>query len=41
VKSLEELPTILAALAGHGERIVEQRLIPRILIPLSERINRH
>ena len=41
VKSLDDLPTILAALAGHGERLVEQRLIPRILMPLSERIGRH
>jgi len=40
VKSLSDLPTHLAALSGHGERLVEQRLIPRVLMPLRERIDR-
>jgi len=40
VKTLADLPIHLAALSGHGERIVEQRLIPRILVPLRERIDR-
>jgi hypothetical protein len=40
VKSLADLPTHLAALSGHGERLVEQRLIPRVLMPLRERIDR-
>lgn len=39
-KSLEDLPVQLAALSGHGERIVEERLIPRVLVPLRERIDR-
>jgi hypothetical protein len=40
VRRLEELPTHLAQLSGHGERLVEQRLIPRILMPLRERLDR-
>ncbi len=40
LKSLADLPTHLAALSGHGERLVEQRLIPRVLMPLRERIDR-
>lgn len=39
-KSLADLPTHLAALSGHGERLLEQRLIPRILVPIHERIAR-
>ena len=40
VRRLEELSTHLAQLSGHGERLVEQRLIPRILLPLRERLDR-
>jgi hypothetical protein len=40
VRTLADLPTILAALSGHGERLVEQRLIPRVLVPLRDRIVR-
>lgn len=40
VRRLEELPTHLAQLSGYGERLVEQRLIPRILMPLRERLDR-
>lgn len=40
VRALADLPTHLAALSGHGERIVEQRLIPRVLVPLRQRIDR-
>jgi hypothetical protein len=40
VRALADLPTILAALSGHGERLVEQRLIPRVLMPLRDRIVR-
>ena len=40
VRALGDLPTHLAALSGHGERLVEQRLIPRVLMPLKERIDR-
>ena len=40
VRSLADLPTHLAALSGHGERLVEQRLIPRVLMPLRDRIER-
>ena len=40
VRALGDLPTHLAALSGHGERLVEQRLIPRVLMPLRDRIAR-
>ena len=40
VRALGDLPTHLAALSGHGERLVEQRLIPRVLMPLRDRISR-
>ncbi len=40
VANLADLPTHMAALAGHGERLVEQRLVPRILVPLRERLLR-
>jgi hypothetical protein len=40
VRALADLPTILAALSGHGERLVEQRLIPRVLMPLRDRLVR-
>ena len=40
VRRLEDLPTHLAALSGHGERLVEQRLIPRVLMPLRARLDR-
>lgn len=40
VRALGDLPTHLAALSGHGERLVEQRLIPRVLVPLRDRIAR-
>lgn len=38
--SLGDLPTHLAALSGHGERLVEQRLVPRVLMPLRDRLAR-
>ncbi|MFZ9689064.1 MAG: hypothetical protein ACO3DS_04420, partial [Phycisphaerales bacterium] len=40
VARLEDLPTHQAALAGHGERLVEQRLLPRVLAPLRARLDR-
>ncbi|MFO0962798.1 MAG: hypothetical protein U0625_07800 [Phycisphaerales bacterium] len=40
VRALSDLPTHFAALAGHGERLVEQRLVPRVLMPLRERLTR-
>jgi hypothetical protein len=40
VVRLEDLPTHQAALAGHGERLVEQRLLPRVLAPLRARLDR-
>lgn len=40
VASLTDLPTHFAALAGHGERLVEQRLVPHVLMPLRDRLVR-
>lgn len=40
VGSLTDLPMHFAALAGHGERLVEQRLVPHILMPLRDRLAR-
>jgi hypothetical protein len=38
IKSLEDLNTAFGALAGHIERLTEQRLIPGIIMPLRDRI---
>ena len=38
LKTLDELPSIFGALAGHAERICEERLIPSILIPIRRTI---
>jgi hypothetical protein len=40
VAKLTDLPMHFAALAGHGERLVEQRLVPHILMPLRDRLAR-
>lgn len=40
VGNLADLPAHFAALAGHGERLVEQRLVPRVLVPLRDRLAR-
>ena len=37
-RDLKELPDVLAMLAGHAERMVEDRIIPSILMPLHARI---
>jgi hypothetical protein len=37
-RDLKELSGIFAMLAGHAERMVEQRVIPSILMPLHARI---
>ena len=38
VDRLEDLPRIMAALAGHAERLAEQRVIPSVLIPIRDAI---
>jgi hypothetical protein len=38
IDRLEDLPTILAALAGHAERLAEERVIPSVLIPIRDAI---
>ena len=38
LKSLDELPVVFGALAGHGERICESRLIPSVLVPIRRAI---
>lgn len=38
IRSLDELPTLFARLAGHAERLVEERLIPSVLIPIRRAI---
>lgn len=37
---LKDLPKVLAVLAGHAERMAEDRVIPSIILPLHERILR-
>lgn len=36
--SLEDLPARFAALAGHAERIAEQRVVPNIVLPIRHTI---
>ena len=38
LKSLDELPALFGALAGHAERICEHRLIPSVLVPIRRAI---
>jgi hypothetical protein len=38
LQSLDELSEVFGALAGHGERICESRLIPSILVPIRQAI---
>ena len=38
VDRLEDLPTVLASLAGHAERLAEQRVIPSVLVPIRDAI---
>ncbi|MCP4794971.1 MAG: hypothetical protein GY885_02285 [Phycisphaeraceae bacterium] len=38
IRRLEDLPTMFARLAGHGERLVEERLIPSVLVPIRRAI---
>jgi len=38
IRDLEELPAIFAALSGHGERLVERRVIPNLLVPIRNEI---
>lgn len=38
IQSIEELPSLLARLAGHGERLVEDRVIPSVLVPIRRAI---
>lgn len=40
VAQLTDLAMHFAALAGHGERLVENRLVPHVLTPLRDRIAR-
>lgn len=38
VATLDDLPSVLASLAGHAERLAESRVIPHILKPLRDEI---
>lgn len=38
VEDIHELPGLLAELASHGERLVEDRVAPKLLAPLREAI---
>ena len=38
LKSIEELPSLFGQLAGHAERLVEERLIPSALVPIRRAI---
>ncbi len=38
LERLEDLPTVMASLAGHAERLAEQRVIPSVLIPIRDAI---
>jgi hypothetical protein len=38
IRRLEDLPAMFARLAGHGERLVEERLIPSVLVPIRRAI---
>ncbi len=38
IRSLDELPALFARLAGHGERLVEDRVIPSVLVPIRRAI---
>ncbi|MDA0296201.1 MAG: hypothetical protein O3A19_03320 [Planctomycetota bacterium] len=38
IKKIDELPALFARLAGHGERLVEERLIPSVLVPIRRAI---
>ncbi len=38
IQDLKELPAVFGTLAGHAERMVEDRVIPSILMPLHARI---
>jgi hypothetical protein len=38
IERLEDLPTLLAGLAGHAERLAEERVIPSVLIPIRDAI---
>lgn len=37
-KSLDDLPQQLATLAGHGEDLVQSKVIPNLIVPLREAI---
>ena len=38
IRSLDELPALFARLAGHGERLVEDLVIPSVLVPIRRAI---
>lgn len=38
IKSLEELPALFARLTGHAERLIDERLIPSVLVPIRRAI---
>ena len=38
LKTIQELQTVFAMLAGHIERLAEDRVIPHVVMPLRERI---
>ena len=37
-ESIEEFPAVFGTLAGHIERLAEQRVIPGVVVPLHERL---
>ncbi|MCE9620357.1 MAG: hypothetical protein K8R92_10705 [Planctomycetes bacterium] len=38
IARLEDLPAAMAALAGHAERLAEERVIPSVLVPIRNAI---
>ncbi len=38
IAKLEDLPAAMAALAGHAERLAEERVIPSVLVPIRNAI---
>lgn len=38
LRAIEDFPTAFAALAGHAERLVEQRVIPHVVVPIRNSI---
>jgi hypothetical protein len=38
LKTIQELQSVFGVLAGHIERIAEERVVPHVVVPLRERL---